>query len=361
MNNSTKQIEIKLKIFSVGCGDCMTISIQESFRTYNIFIDSGYAKSYHTTLSNEFNNIDSLDLWVITHIDDDHIEGTESFMQEYRNEKSILTEKIKNVWFNLLPKNEVEPKINSFDKLKSFLKGRNFRDFLFENNIPTNDKIISRHKLHLGKCVLDVISPDIDTYTKFLKAWEVDEIKSEQKSIIDKPKSKGEYDYDKPIKEFINEPFEVDTSLSNRSSIAFIFRVEEFSILFLADSHADLIEKELRGRGFSERNKLSVDYVKVSHHGSKRNLNEGLLKLIDCQNYILSADGLGNKLPNKLTLSKILLSNTHQKIYFYFNHDNIKLRGIFSKSDFENYDFDVIFPKPKENYIIIEKQLLSHD
>jgi beta-lactamase superfamily II metal-dependent hydrolase len=361
MENLDYKIEIKLKVFSVGCGDCITLRIDDSQKIYNIFIDSGYAKSYHTTISQELKIIERIDLWVITHIDDDHIEGTKSFINEYRNKKDDLTKKIKNVWFNLLPKKAVESKIQNFDSLKSFLNAWNFRDFLLENNIPTNDKIISNYKLQLGKSELEVISPDVDTYDKFLQKWEKEEIKSEKKLIIDKPKSKGEYDYEKPIEAFKNESFEIDPSLSNRSSIAFIFRIKEFSILFLADSHANLIEKELRKIGFSERKKLSVDYVKVSHHGSKWNLNDGLLNIINCQNYIISADGLGNKLPNKLTLSKILLANTYHKIYFYFTHDNLKLRSIFSKNDFENYSFEIIYPHPDDNFILIEKQLLSHD
>ena len=45
---------------------------------------------------------------------------------------------------------------------------------------------------------------------------------------------------------------------------------------------------------------LKIDYVKVSHHGSKANTNDELLSLLDCNNFIISANGRHHGLPLSL-------------------------------------------------------------
>src|SRR5690606_38146377 len=74
-------------------------------------------------------------------------------------------------------------------------------------------------------------------------------------------------------------------------SIAFILETFDVRILALADSHPYVIEKSLEKAGFSKSNKLKVDVVKVSHHGSKNNTTCDLLDIIDCNDFIISTNG----------------------------------------------------------------------
>ena len=58
-------------------------------------------------------------------------------------------------------------------------------------------------------------------------------------------------------------------------------------ILLLADSHPSVIVASLRALYYSETQKLTVDYMKVSHHGSRYNTSPELLSLINCRNLFL--------------------------------------------------------------------------
>ena len=49
-------------------------------------------------------------------------------------------------------------------------------------------------------------------------------------------------------------------SLTNKSSIAFLFEFENSKILFLGDSDADDIVGTLTELGYSKNNKLKVDF-----------------------------------------------------------------------------------------------------
>ena len=67
-----------------------------------------------------------------------------------------------------------------------------------------------------------------------------------------------------------------------------IVRCDGLSALMLGDAFPNEIEAYLRGKGYSEENKLAVDFVKVSHHGSRNNISNTLLDIIDCVNYLIS-------------------------------------------------------------------------
>ena len=119
--------------------------------------------------------------------------------------------------------------------------------------------------------------------------------------------------------------------------------------LFLADAHADLIEDALKGMKYSSENKLSLDFVKVSHHGSRKNTSPELLELLDCPNYIISVNGTNaHALPDKEALFRIIKIGTKENpVTLYFTHEDRKLRSIFTQEERENpnYHFDLKFPK----------------
>jgi len=73
---------IRFEFLRAGKGDCILISIDEgTYTEKNILIDGGVSKTYDNsthgigTLKSKLRRIKSLDLVVLTHIDDDHICG----------------------------------------------------------------------------------------------------------------------------------------------------------------------------------------------------------------------------------------------------------------------------------------------
>ena len=72
----------QIKLLNVGCADAIVIKFKgEDDRIHNIIIDGGpeNAQLYQQTLQKEIRDIlnleEKIDIWVITHIDNDHIGG----------------------------------------------------------------------------------------------------------------------------------------------------------------------------------------------------------------------------------------------------------------------------------------------
>ncbi len=91
---------ISIKMFPAKNGDCFLVSLGSKNKKH-ILIDCGYAETYRRFLRDELVKIASngefIDLMVITHIDQDHIFGALTFLEE--NNKSSFIE-IKEIWHN---------------------------------------------------------------------------------------------------------------------------------------------------------------------------------------------------------------------------------------------------------------------
>jgi beta-lactamase superfamily II metal-dependent hydrolase len=69
-------------------------------------------------------------------------------------------------------------------------------------------------------------------------------------------------------------------------------------MLFLGDAHDQVVADNIRTLGYSDTNKLKLDLVKISHHGSQHNTSSETLSL-DSPCYVISTDGSKHGLPNK--------------------------------------------------------------
>ena len=59
----------------------------------------------------------------------------------------------------------------------------------------------------------------------------------------------------------------------------------------------------------------------MSHHGSRSNTSDSLLKTIKTNNYLLSTNGHHKKVPNKVVLSHLLKNAIEKGINLYCNYD----------------------------------------
>ncbi|WP_144282117.1 ComEC/Rec2 family competence protein [Chryseobacterium echinoideorum] len=157
-------------------------------------------------------------------------------------------------------------------------------------------------------------------------------------------------DYQTKIIDFDIDKWKEDVNIENGSSISFITEMGGKKVLWLADSHPSDVVKSLLNFGYSSENKLKCELVKVTHHGSKGNNSNALYELIDCDNYIFSANGENkSKLPTKESIARILRSKNRsitRKYKLYFNYDNDTLRSIFTSEDntiFDLLNFKVFF------------------
>ncbi|PFX61619.1 MBL fold protein [Bacillus wiedmannii] len=323
--------KISIKVLPAEDGDCFILS----FNKRNILIDGGRSsRNLLRHLEMELQSIkdktESIDLLVITHIDDDHIGGVLSIF-----EMNIHKELIQNVWFNsgrlidgyFKEENNVNDErdipLILTDTQVGIEKGNSLEKELKKSNIEPKYVINQGATAHLDGAIFRILSPNQKALAKLNENWEV-EIEEETNLEINNQKNN---DYAQTLQSLANQKFKQDTSNVNASSIAFLFEYNCKKVLLLGDSHPSIVKEGLERLGYSSQNKLYVDVVKISHHGSRKNTSEQLLELIECRNFIISTNGGRGvrNLPDKESLSRIVTAMS-LPVTFHFNYpiyDNI--------------------------------------
>lgn len=303
---------MNIKFLKAGAGDAILIH----HKNKNILIDGGNETSY---LIRELNSIKNkgefIDLLIITHHDDDHIAGIINILKQV--DKEIFGEKkdfIKRVLFNSpkLIQGKITP---SNDRLLSYKQALETEELLIA--IETNWKEIITNESNpicFDDLSLTFLSPtknDLDLYSEDNGAFLSRHLRCDWNESMTK------------LEKYIDDDSQ-DTSLSNKSSIVILVESEEKKILLTGDVTPDrfsLIMNELSVK--NEGAPIVLDYLKLPHHGSYRNLNQNILSLIDCQNFIITTNGKNSFLPNKKALLKIIRhvkNKRKDRLNFIFNY-----------------------------------------
>jgi beta-lactamase superfamily II metal-dependent hydrolase len=324
---------MEIRFLSVGCGDGICIRFfGEDGSYHNILIDGGTEKGdkYERSLKKEIIAInerkEKIDLWIITHIDDDHIGGILRFVKDQALFKEIDLSATR-FWFNY---SDVDYDTGiSPDNFKSVKQGIRLRELLKQKAFLQQFITDELQVINFFGVKFSILSPNRQKFEDLALEWKKEEIKIIEKNAASF-KGTEENDHETKIEDFDLELEESDTSTANASSIAFILEYKAKKLLFTADAHPHILENAMSQLGYSDENKLYVEYMQVPHHGSKFNTSDGLLKMISCFNYIISADGFKHNLPNKKALARIIKFNKEKATNFFITEMNSVTRSIFS-------------------------------
>jgi len=315
-----------------------------------ILIDTGTKRSYiKGGLKKQLDIMQNVDLLILTHTDEDHIGGILKYYED--NDRKTLI--FKDVWFNtghlissnfeLVTKKECQITINDYDNLNMSLKqGLTLESCLLKDDILPKTIITSGQTHELFSAKINVLSPEIDDLIEFYKVWEVE--KEYQLEVSFKT------DYDLSISSLLKNNYTESGTLANKSSIAFIYKFSNKKVLFMGDAFPSVVEKNIRKLGYDENNKLILEVVKVSHHGSKNGMSPNLLNIIECNRFIISTNG-SNGLPSKECLARIV-THKKEKILLYFNYRNENTDAIFFDYEYEKFNFEVVYLNENNNYTI---------
>jgi beta-lactamase superfamily II metal-dependent hydrolase len=122
--------------------------------------------------------------------------------------------------------------------------------------------------------------------------------------------------------------FGEDSSVANGSSIAVLFEAGGASLLLTGDAYAADLEVTI-GQLLAQRReaKLHVDLFKLSHHGSRQNMTDGLLDLIDPGAILVCTDGSKFHHPDEDALEKVRSHYPDVPIHFTDDTEHIRLRA----------------------------------
>lgn len=317
-----------VRVLKANHGDCILITHESESSVFNILIDGGPSTTFRYGTKQRYSGplcevLDdikkkgqSIDLAILTHIDDDHIHGLIRAFEK----PGYLAELVKMIWFNSsrlitntfnvaeIPENNILLANNS--PQTSVQQGKNLEALLDEIGCVRAPLIMAGQVYDLAPFTLTVLSPERFQLERLLHKWPT-EVDSGATS------SHGN-DYDLSLEEiWADDKFDSDPSIYNGSSIAFLLEVENKAMLFLGDAHDQVVADNLRALGYSDDNKIKLDLVKISHHGSQYNTSNEILSILDSKCYIISTDGLKHGLPTKRTIARILKS-TNGKILFNY-------------------------------------------
>ena len=172
---------------------------------YNIFVDGGDINSrkfcYTDKLKKEleliFDRGESIDLWVITHIDNDHIGGLYNFI----NDAEFFDahhEQLKEVWMNYGGKGDYDVQRTG---TIGYHGGKELRDLLKEKHVCVKHDILAGYSFTLSDATINVVAPDESTMKRYKEWWNNIEFKDVVQTADGLMKG-GEWNYDKKFKDF---------------------------------------------------------------------------------------------------------------------------------------------------------------
>ena len=335
-----------IEMLPAGHGDCLWIEYGMGTALSRVLVDCGTARRYpglHQRISQLPMAERHIELFVLSHIDDDHIGAAIPLLAD-----TALGVRYGDIWFNgwkHLPQ----------DKLNA-RQGEEFSALIDKHKLPWNqwqngqaivlgDGALPTHTLP-GGLVLTLLSPTRATLANLAVKWEK-EIKALNRTPGDaaqferlgrSPSTSTEVD------RLAESAFTGDTAANNGSSIAVLAEYQGKAVLLGADAYSPVLQasvsKLLEHRG---QTRLKLDAFKLPHHGSANNLDVTLLALLECKNYLVSTNGKHFNHPDREAIARVIRhGGTRPRLWF--NHRS-PINEVWDRADLQStWHYDANFP-----------------
>lgn len=333
-------------------GDCLWIRYGDAKKTRQILIDGGRAatgKEFKLRLAALPEKQRDFELFIITHVDRDHIEGALGLLEDPHTASHF-----KDVWFN------------GYDhlrdvKLETFgaVQGERLSAALLKG-LPWNrrlkGKAVCLAKTGLrsfnlpGGMKLTLLSPDRDKLTRLIPDWDKE---CRTAGII--PGAGGKASEKKGVESFgavdieqlATTSFSADPGAPNGTSIAVLAEYDGKRALLSGDAHVDRLIASIKTFKATAK-RLKLDAFKVAHHGSEHNLSRELVELIDCPRYLISTNGSYFKHPTAAAVARVIKFGGKKRTLF-FNYKTQFTQVWDAQSWKQKYGYDVVFPDTQNN------------
>lgn len=347
-----------IKLLKAYNGDAIAISfLDNEGKPRNIFVDGGREATYfdrvrrNGPLKKVIDDIkkrkEIIDLIILSHIDNDHIEGFLKWFEQDKKAPQFINE----VWFNSneaianflkKPKNEdLELFIaDGSNILTGVDEGIEFQEFLKKHNLNLNTIVKKGLEWESFGLKVNILTPMHKQLEDLLELY--------QEKTGDVKYTAVRNDWSKNLIDIIAEEekisfrFRQDRSVKNGSSITTLMSHKGKKFLLLADSHPKEVCASLKDLGYSKERPVKVEFMQVAHHGSKANNNKELFELVDTQNYIISTNSSGHGHPHKSVIARIVAKNPNAIIHSNYERVAGNLLTEQDKMDFPNVQVKLI-------------------
>lgn len=351
---------LRVTMLPAGHGDCLFIE----YGAHAMLIDAGTTGTYKR-LKQHLRQVfgerkPHLELFVITHIDADHIGGAVKLLADpdvtygdvWFNGWAHLNEKARR---DILGAKQAEV-VSETLRARKLPWNRAFR-----GKAVVIDREPRKVKLK-GGLALTLLSPYRAQLHALIPAWRKE---LEAAGMVDKhgnpipPKLRRGGPSDLlggaraiDVEALAKEKFDSDRAEANGSSIAFLLEYEGRRAIFTGDAHPAVLIESLRR--IRPRGAMKVDLLKVSHHGAGGNTSEELLKRLACPRYLISTNGAIFKHPEAAAVARIVKHGGRDRKALVFNYETRFNRGWRDATLQGRYAYDVVYPATKAGGATIE-------
>lgn len=365
---------ICIQMLPAGSGDCIYIEFPDA--NFRMLIDGGYVKTYQDFLKDFLlklkNDGKRLNLIVVTHVDDDHINGIKALLEENGTSENPNIIGIDEIWFNGLAQCmtgreseqemdlQVKNLLTSMIPAKltinkecrqeniSYTKGSDLTALIksgeYAWNVTVENKIVNENQVVIfGDIKISILNPNFDTLIKMGLKWKralQNRIRSIQitentlydaafegyflKQEIDVDVYRKNISYSEQETNWIEKYSKcekkevVDSKLTNCSSIALLIQYKRLNLLFPGDCPIQYLEQKLPDQ---------IDVIKLPHHGSEKNISREFIKKKKVNYYLLSTDGKKHNHPGKTVIANII-KNADETTALIKNYEIDWLKGV---------------------------------
>jgi hypothetical protein len=315
----------RIEMLPARNGDCLWISYGAD-DLHHVLIDCG-ATSAVEPAADRVRGAEHVELFVLTHIDADHISGAVPLFEDHE-----VAAHFGDVWFN------------GWNQLLGFLsvkQGDQFSALLDRDDRPfkwngtergddppapvVTDGTNHPEMLLPGGLRLTVLSPTTAGLQQLARHWHaaLSELDPRRAMLSRRPRPKPPADPSTLDLEALaaSGPTK-DTSVPNLSSIAVLAEFGGRAVLLTGDAHADVLAASIgalqRRRG-REGQRLRLDALKLSHHGSANATTRDLLETLDCGHYLVPTDGSIFYHPDREAIARVVVHGGNTPT-IHFNH-----------------------------------------
>lgn len=291
-----------------------------------------------------------IDLFVVTHIDHDHIGGAHLLLAD-----ADLRLSFGDVWFNAPPRRRV----------RGVAEGESLAKILGapEATLPWNlawagESVVTptgQGGVEIaadGWPRLTVLSPTPDRLEALWKVWakELEKLRRKERDKAEAETERGPTRGALDLEALARKRTALDRAVPNGSSIAILLEHQGASALLSGDAFADVLTPEIQAlalkRGQPAGSPLTVDVLKLSHHGSRANVTMDLMNAVQARHHVVSTSNAYFKHPNAEALARVITAGQHPVLWF--NYDTPQNRQWADPGLMQRYGFEVRFPAEGE-------------
>ena len=274
-------------------GDAIVIRMYNEESQTLIVIDGGPVNCAER-IADYYDTLGYIDLLILTHYDEDHIGGLLEYIGRHTKDKSEL---IGEIWVNgaWVINFDKDENVSSYDNAYNLASCINrmkdkgiIKSLVYNINNSMDDVKCKGFALNIltpNSSCLEMLENEFKRYV-------------DEHGLADDPDTDEQVSYGRTLKDsqksletLADEKHNANTTFMNKTSISFILYAEGKSIMMLGDADINDVVKKLKDMGYSKENPIHLDLVKLSHHGSKGNINKEFLEIIDCNDFLFTTNG----------------------------------------------------------------------